>query len=170
MIGYIFYVSFGVGFSRGINRYMEELQNNFTLYDWKQTPVSDAQLRATFIWDSLQSRQQCCGASGPLDWTRTRPTELGQHLYPQSCCPAPDESQQGNKYCSDNPALYKVGCIERIDWQRRIVTAYYLFAAALQLLLALVTTDLVPDGADELSDPAMIQLSWRRTHDFKTTA
>lgn len=169
IIGYISITSFGNDTLKAKHYYKEHMKTKLTLYEWTQAPVNNAQLRANFLWNNLQSRYQCCGLSGPLDWNETGPLDMGKQVYPRSCCPTPDDSQLEPRYCSDDAALYKLGCIEKIDLYRRILKAYYLFVAFLLLSLAFITTNLTNYGVESI-DPMMIQLSWRRTLGTKTVA
>ncbi|KAG9510319.1 Tetraspanin-6 [Fragariocoptes setiger] len=62
---------------------------------------------ATRAWDTIQTNLQCCGLTGPDDWT----TYGKNGMIPRSCCKTRTESSLPKfEYCSSSD--YKVGCWE----------------------------------------------------------
>lgn len=170
VVGYILYTSFDVSVSKARQLYLVDLQEKLISYDWRQTQTTGSP--ANRLWDSLQSRQKCCGILDRHDWTSSRPIELDERSFPESCCDSTlvDASSKELKHCSNSAPVFTSGCLGRINLLRRIVTLYYLCVAFLQIFLALIATNLNPtvESREARDDPTLIQMhSWRRGQNFR---
>ena len=110
--------------------------------------TTDATDGVTKVWDSLQQHFECCGITEPQDWEQ----RLGEHTVPDSCC---KEIGLGCGKAAlsvpDNPAVYNVGCKEKLKTDVTMIASVGGILGIVQLLGILVACCMARRGGTHSS-------------------
>ena len=121
----------------------DQLKKGLENYD--KTDATDG---VTKVWDSLQQHYECCGITEPQDWEQ----RLGEHTVPDSCC---KEIALGCGKAAlsvpDNPAIYNVGCKEKLKTDVTMIASVGGILGIVQLLGILVACCMARRGGTHSS-------------------
>jgi len=102
--GILLFIIFVVEIAGGITAYVNRHEVENILRDSMNTTFQQNKKDFTPLWKEMQSKWECCGLEGPLDYEKM----YGNNTLPNSCCP----SQTDPLFKCDNQDKehYKQGC------------------------------------------------------------
>lgn len=83
--------------SENIKEKMQETMKNF-----------NKSIDITEVWNKLQTDFECCGTTGPSEWTEV----LGNDTLPATCCSSPSS---GSSCRVNSTNVYTVGCLPAVE-------------------------------------------------------